>query len=217
MNTILIAENTGNSLGDIYRLPVTPEVISITDPQGIRRDVFINSGELAEIGVEKPSEIMFHSFFPIFEDTYTLGRSVAGGRMEVTPEEWIEKLKDWERKVLSIWITGTRIFDDFLMSENFDYKYIGGTGGDIDYSLHFVQYKPNFIRRVDSQRSPPIEISTYRSHRVNRAVNYVVQLDDTWISIASIFGVAPSSIMEFNRIVNKFNLLPGDTLRIPPQ
>ena len=217
MNTILIAENTGNSLGTIFRLPVTPEVITVTDPQGIRRDIFINSGELAEIGIEKPTELMFRSFFPVFEDTYTIGPVIAGGRMRINPEEWIQRLKDWERKVLSIWVTGTRIFDDFLMSENFDYKYIGGTGGDIDYSLHFVQYKPNFIRRIDSQTSPPVEISTYRSHRVNRAVSYVVQLDDTWISIASSFGVSPLSIMQFNNIVNKFHLLVGQTIRIPPQ
>ena len=61
-----------------------PPAISVMDPQGIRRDVYINMGEVADIGIEKPIEVRFQSFFPYFSDTYTVGE-VIGDTMRRSP------------------------------------------------------------------------------------------------------------------------------------
>ena len=50
---------------EVWRtLPVTPSTITIDKPQGVRKDIIVNVGQIADIGVKRPKMISFNSFFP---------------------------------------------------------------------------------------------------------------------------------------------------------
>ena len=220
MITIYIGERDTNLIGlQAYKIPVTPTAITIDDPQESRRDVLIGRGELAEIGMHKPTEVTFASFFPVFADTYTAGNYDLQGKMKRTPMDWVNLIKRLQRKpiLLSlcddgeelIYVSGTYIID-----KRFQWQLLGGSGGDIEYRISFVHYQPNYLKRVDIDEPHPVQINTYKIDRP-RERRYIAQIDDSWISIAESFGLSAYELMQYNEIDNKFHLLAGDNIRIP--
>ena len=44
-------------------LPVTPSIITVNQPQEVRKDMIVNVGEATDIGIRKPNFVSFSSFF----------------------------------------------------------------------------------------------------------------------------------------------------------
>ena len=196
--------------GKLYALPVTPSIITIADPQDIRRDVIINLGEIVDVGIRKPLIVSFSSFFPEFRDTYYNPNAY---NLE-DPMVWVNRFKSFRRSPIDIEIPGLGIKGLYLLSE-FIYKRVGGVGKDIEYSVKFVEFQSIGIRRTDLDNSSVLEVTNInRSKGLTAASFYLAKRFDTWTSMGNLFGISPVELMKINDRVNKYDLRVDDAIRI---
>ena len=193
-------------------LPVTPSVITVNQPQEVRKDMIINVGEATDIGIKKPKFISFSSFFTQHSDTYTNPY-----RTLVSPEVWLEYFDYLREIIFFIGIAGLRISGRYILAD-FVYKQVGGVGDDIEYTVKFTRYVPVGIRNVNVLNEAAIEVSNIRNPSSARSAeqSYIVKSFDTWSSIARNFTLNPQRLREYNNSINVFELIVGATIYIPP-
>ena len=195
---------------EVWRtLPVTPSTITIDKPQGVRKDIIVNVGQIADIGVKRPKMISFNSFFPRHYDTYVNPQSLSGSIQ--TPDDWVKEFERFEQQVLDLVITQPHIYGTenkgiagkYLL-DHFSIKHIGGRGGDIDYSARFIYHESVSIRRVDVSGSTPVEVTNVRQNTAQIARNYFVREEDSLITISRVTGVPVDELMAQNGIRNSY-------------
>lgn len=237
---IFVGPLVGNIAQPQYQLPVTPEVVTISDSTQLTRSRVIGIGEIAQIGSHNLKRFTINSFFPRFYDTYTTEHfnhqaveHLPPGLIEdfietqqthkyfPSPLIWVERFLSMRDIPLKIVMSGINVDEDFIMN-NFTYSSVGGEGEDIQYSASFVEHKPLSIRAVDfGQPGDPIQVHTFVPFVPGSSL-YEVNEGDTWARIHQITGVTPQEIMRINDITNAFFLQPGvvlllvgDTLHFP--
>ncbi len=213
----------------LYLLPVTPEVISITDSTTMNRSRVIGIGEIAQIGSHNLQRFTINSFFPKFYDSFTsehFSPQLTDEKLGLTPEEralfydpqplvWIDRFKSMRDIPLKMVISGINVDENYIM-HSFSFSSIGGEGEDIGYSASFIQYKELSIRMVDfGQAGAPIQINHIPIHIKGDSVYTVIQ-GDTWASISQKTGLSAPYIMDLNGIRNAFFLKRGTILILKP-
>ena len=215
MHTIAVAKIVNSRIRDFWNLPVTPTSITISDPNDVRRDVIVNFGEVTDIGIGKPSQISFSSFFPVFDDTFTIGAVNPNGTMITTPDEWITRFKSLKQKIILLNIMGMNISGKYIMADDFTYRSIGGTGGDIDYTVSFLEHKPVSIRSASPGSENILLIDNRENYGLEETQVYLVRENDTWSSIANKFKVNTIDLAKHNRVSNLYALKSKMSLSIP--
>ena len=216
-DSVFIAISIDRPGNQMRVLPVTPSIITVGRPQNNRKDVIINIGEIADIGRSMPEMISLGSFFPAHNDTYVHPASNPEIREGLySPESWLQYFGLLEQRKLHLIITSMAVGGLYLL-DDFSYKKIGGTGGDIDYNVRFIEYTPIFIKAVDIDNEVAIEVSNTRNIQADSLRNnqYAVKLNDTWSSIANRFGVTALELRQRNNRINLYDLVVGDILTIP--
>lgn len=195
----------------ILALPVTPSIITVNQPQGIRRDIIVNVGEVADIGNRKPKNVAFSSFFPEHFDTY-----VNAFRSHLSPSEWVNNFDILRGFYFPLVVTGLNVNGLYILGD-FNYKQVGGVGGDIEYDVNFVQYRPVAIRNVNINEEFALEVSNVRNvvTSTQEEQSYRIRRYDTWSSIAARFGLTPNELRLYNNRINIFDLIVGDIIYIP--
>ena len=196
-------------------IPVTPSIITIDNPQGTRKDVIVNVGEVADIGVTKPDIISFSSFFPQYEDTYT---NFTPHIPLIPPMDWVDQFLLLKDSFFKLVISGLRIDDLYILDDNFSYKMVGGVGDDIEYSAKFIRYQPVAIRNVNINEESALEVSNIRNvfSSRNNETRHTVKINETWSSIANKYNTTPDELRSYNNKINIFDLIIGDIIFIPP-
>ena len=224
---IFIGPLKGDLPDPVYLLPVTPEVISITDSSNLNRSRVIGIGEIAQVGSHNLKRFTIASFFPKFYETYTSEHfpvAIKGERLGLTVEQqftwydpkplvWVDRFKAMRDIPLKIVISGINVDENYIMN-SFTWSAVGGQGEDIDYVANFVQYKELSIRVVDfGNAGQPIQIATFPPY-IRGDTIYVVIPGDTWASIGQKTGLPPEFIMRINNLRNVFFLKPGIVLQL---
>ncbi len=213
----------------LYLLPVTPEVISVTDSTTLNRSRVIGIGEIAQIGSRNLKRFTINSFFPKFYDTFTEEHhptQLSTDRLGLTVEQifswydpaplvWVDRFNSMKDIPLKIVISGLNIDENYIMHA-FTWSAVGGEGQDIQYTASFIQYKELAVRMVDfGNAGQPIAISTFPPFVEGDSI-YVVVPGDTWASISQKTGLPVVFIMFNNRLTNTFFLKPGTILLLNP-
>ncbi len=227
---IFIGPLKGDLPDPVYLLPVTPEVISITDSSNLNRSRVIGIGEIAQVGSHNLKRFTIASFFPTFYDTFTseheytdiitskLGLTIEERKVLYEPQSlvWVNRFRLMRDIPLKIVISGINVDENYIMN-SFTWSAVGGQGEDIEYTASFVQYKELSIRVVDfGNAGEPIQISTFAPYIRGDSVYQVIP-GDTWASISSKTGISAASIMAINQISNTFFLRPGIILQLKPE
>ena len=202
-------------LPEIMYLPVTPSIITVDNPQGVRKDLIVNVGEVADIGPRKPNMVSFSSFFPQYQDTYT---NITPFIPPEPPIVWVKRFELLKDSFFRLVITGFNINDLYILDNNFSYKMVGGVGDDIEYSVKFIRHQPLAIRNVNINEEFALEVGNIRNvfSSRNNEERYTVKINDTWSSIANKHNTSPNDLRSYNNKINIFDLVVGDIVFIPP-
>lgn len=127
--------SSGND--DKLQLPINPEKIGYTDTSNFE-DLTLASGDEATVisgRIQRTYEIV--SVFMVNRPYYAAVSDM------LSPKDYVEKIKGWmdNRKVLLFQVTGTNINEQVTI-RSFNWSEIGGTAGDVEYTLDFKQYRP---------------------------------------------------------------------------
>lgn len=201
-----------NSPSELYLLPVTPQIISVTNSQEIIRDVVVNSGEVSQLGNSKLKGLRFSSFFPQTMDSYV---NVHNESELDTPETWIFRIQDFMTRPLLVIINNLPVYDSFIIN-SFTPSLIAGLGKEISYTLNLVQYRSVAVRSITFNEQvatvfPRVPIDS-SSGDYSAVQTYVVKQGDTWASISQKLAVPVNKLFEFGPRTNAFFLKAGDII-----
>ena len=196
-------------------IPVTPSVISVDNPQGVRKDIIVNVGEVADIGVRKPDMVSFSSFFPQHQDTYTNFNFHIEPIQ--SPMDWVNRFLLLKDSFFKLTISGLGINGLYILDDNFSYKIVGGVGYDIEYSAKFIKYQPISIRNTNVNEEAALEVNNIRNvfSSRNKGESYTVKINDTWSSISNKYNISSNELRLYNHKINIFDLIVGDIIFTP--
>ena len=207
-----------------FILPVTPEEISVSMPQGLRQDEIVNVGSITSFDIVKPTTIMFNSFFPEFNDTYVNSgftanvyeknvTAIRSDSLEFSaPNVWVERIRSFFKKPLMVIVTGLNIIGNYLI-ESFNISQIGGTGGEIQYSMSLKQYANTKLRNINIFS---VEATATRNNFTTEDdgqwFTYFVKRHDSAIKISQKTGISIAKLIEYNGASAIHNLEVGQKL-----
>ena len=207
---MLISESVNEERfkGAFRHIPVVPSIITINKPQGVRKDIIINLGEVTDIGVRRPSMISFKSFFPVLKDTFVNPKA----DISIEPLDWVKYFEGIENSVILFGITGLEIRGDYIL-DDFMYKRVGGVGDDIEYSVRFISHVPVDIRRADLASQPGVSVlNPFISRGISTASSIEIGRHESWVTAGRKMGINPHDLLAINNRINLYNLHPGDSI-----
>ena len=136
----------------VRRLPVNPESIEVREKgQGQTYDITA-LGEINVIKNPKLTEISFESIFPATWYPFVVGRTL------LEPFEYVDTIKGWmkTKRPIRFTFTGSTIDINMAVSiEQFDWKEVAGSPGDIEYKIALKKYVFYAAKKVVVVQSSP--------------------------------------------------------------
>lgn len=193
---------------DDLRLPVNPEIYTVTDRQDNQREKVVSAGELNLFGTRGLRELSFSSFFPYDADSGAYTRHGKHREAFALANKIVKKKETGPVRLI---ITQTNINGEYLIDE-FSYGQGDGTG-DVNYSISFSEYVRPKVAVKNGSAS-----ALYESRQTKAAAQtYTVRPGDTIKSVAkSQTGKAKNwaQIAELNHLKAPYTLRSGQVLMI---
>jgi len=197
-------------------LPVSPPEVNIKTGKGLETVNLLKSGEYAYGIGATLKEISFSSFFPKhYDSTYCNYADIPD------PEEAVKQIEIWAENNDPIRLIITKLVNDIFLITEFEYKLVGGTPGDIEYTLSFKRYKEISVKEIKKASITNTSTTTTRTTKRETPKTYTVKAGDTLSKIAlNIYGDSTKwkAIYEANKKVigsdpNKLKV--GTVLKLP--
>lgn len=213
-----------NNKQELIELPVLPDTIQIGDGgKGKSYDV-MKLGEINVIKDPKLSEYAFSSIFPVQRYPFVITDRLLG------PVEYVEFILKWmktKRPIRFIFVGDTFEINTPASIEDFKWKEVAGSGGDIEYSLKlkkYVFYTAQRVQVVQTQSTAPSPVlakeAPPRPNDRQPAQTYTLIAGDTlWKVAQSQLGKGSrwTEIQKLNSITDaQIKSLPiGKVLKLP--
>lgn len=126
-----------NNKEDVFQLPVTPASIEISDGNKSKTYDVMKLGEINVIQSPKLSEYSFDGVFPAQWYPAVTATTL------LSPIEYVQYLIKWirsKRPIRFIFVSDTYDINTPASIEDFQWKEVAGTNGDIEYTLKLKQY-----------------------------------------------------------------------------
>jgi nucleoid-associated protein YgaU len=204
------------SKGKELWLPVSPSEVTVKTGKGLETVNLLKSGEYAYGIGATLKEISFSSFFPKhYDSTYCNYADIP------EPEEAIKLIEAWAENNDPIRLIVTKLINDVFLITSFEYKLVGGTPGDIEYTITFKKYKEIAVKEIKKVSTTNISSTATRTTKRETPKTYTVKAGDTLSKIAlSVYGDSTKwkAIYEANKKVigsdpNKLKV--GTVLKLP--
>lgn len=136
-----------NNQQEAFYFPVLPEIIDISDGQNSKTYTTVGLGEINVIKDPKLTVFKFESEFPMQAYPYVYRPEIL-----MRPEEYINYINEWRKtkRPMRYIYTGTSFdINEAVSIEQFDWKEVGGSPGDIQYSITLKKYVFYAARRAE--------------------------------------------------------------------
>jgi len=144
-----------------FRLPVNPPEIEVEIPGQGKTYRIISLGEINSIQTPSLSEISFESFFPAQRYPFVVSEEL------LEPSRYVEMVNEWrlQKKVVRLIVTDGAVDINMLTSiEDFTWREVAGSVGDIEYEMTLRQYRPYGPKLVQiktqTQNDQPVIIAS---------------------------------------------------------
>jgi nucleoid-associated protein YgaU len=134
-----------NNKQELIELPVLPGAIEIGDGGKGKSYDIMELGEINVIKDPKLSEYAFSSIFPVQRYPFVVSDRLLG------PAEYVEFILKWmktKRPIRFNFVGDTFEINTPASIENFQWKEVAGSGGDIEYSMKLKKYVFYSAQRV---------------------------------------------------------------------
>jgi len=172
------------SKGKELWLPVSPSEVTIKAGKGLETVNLLKSGEYAYGIGATLKEISFSSFFPKhYDSTYCNYVDIP------EPETAVRLIEIWTENNDPIRLIITKLVNDIFLITEFEYKIVGGTSGDIEYTLSFKRYKEISVKEIKKTSTTNTNATTTRTTKRETPKSYTVKAGDTLSKIAlTVYG-----------------------------
>jgi nucleoid-associated protein YgaU len=199
---------------DLFRLPVNPGGLSMSNPSGNQFLTVQQLGEITIMGDDMLESFTFESFFPYRYGPYceyTILRN---------PWDVVEMIKEWKKGPVRFVVTETKI-NLLCTIEEFNPDLRAGEHEDIYYSMTLKQYRAPTVRKISSTSSTSTKAQPKAASRPSTKTapkTYTVVSDDSLWMIAK-KQLKDSSrwpeIAKLNNIKAPYTIYPRQVLKLP--
>lgn len=213
-----------NNKQELIELPVLPGAIEIGDGGKGKSYDIMKLGEINVIKDPKLSEYVFSSIFPVQRYPFVVTDRLLG------PVEYVEFILKWrktKRPIRFNFVGDTFEINTPVSIEDFKWKEVAGSGGDIEYSLKlkkYVFYSAQRVQVLQTQSTVPSQVlakeAPPRPNDRQAARTYTMVAGDTlWKVAQSQLGKGSrwTEIQKLNSITDaQIKSLPiGKVLKLP--
>lgn len=126
-----------NGTHDKLQIPVNPEEIGMEDTRNFEDIVLASGNEKTVIGGRNQRSYTIESFFPKTRQPLVTASTL------LSPMDYIKKIKGWmdNKTVINLQVT-TTIINEQVTIRSFTWKEVGGSIGDIEYTIELKEYQP---------------------------------------------------------------------------
>ncbi len=167
--------------GTKSRLPVLPEVLTISNESQNESVRIAGLGEVTILQDPMAKVISFSSFLPMHQSPLVEYARPSKPWVFIERFEFFKKSK----KAVRIIITGTPV-NMAVSIESLNYNEAGGAVGDINYNIVLKEYKTVIPRKIDTKKKTPTKGNVARPDTKTKAKTHKVKKGETLWAIAKI-------------------------------
>ncbi|MFE4713962.1 LysM peptidoglycan-binding domain-containing protein [Paenibacillus sp. NPDC056722] len=216
-----------NNMQEIFRLPVNPETLEMKESGDGKSYTIVDFGEINAISYPKLTEITIESIFPGQRYPFVLVQEKGPNRLR-RPFEYVELIKKWmeSRRPIRFIFSGLRAGEqsrdpressDFAVNmamsiENFSWKLVAGSSGDIEFSLSLKKYVFYQALPIKVDKKGQVKKEEQRPSDKKQPSTYTMKAgDNLWKIAKKVLGDGQKYT-----IIQKLNGIPDSQLKKLP-
>jgi nucleoid-associated protein YgaU len=166
-----------NNYSDSFLIPINPESMEIKEGGQGKTYTVASLGEINVIKSPRLTEISFSSTFPAQRYPFVVVKESE----RLAPERYLEKINAWresKRPIRFHAVSSTYVIDMPMSIENFEWKEVAGSPGDIEYQLALKKHVFYAAKKVAIVQAQTIVMAVSSNGSLTEGEQVELQVDE---------------------------------------